>query len=144
MPPTTYTYYSLDNFRNRQMSPLRTLCRSIDCQSVPSSQRFVNKHRRASAIFSYFSLSFPDTLSRRKRYCSVSKKAQPQRGGMFIETLSGPDAKPQRGDMCIKKMLSFDRLPYGMFQPHLHPECGCLLNLHLWYLINSIQIIHLR
>ncbi len=60
-------YYSLDNFRNRQRSPLRTLCRSIDCQSVPPSHRRVNKHRRAAAIFSYFSLSFPDTLSRRRR-----------------------------------------------------------------------------
>ena len=65
-------FYSLDNFRNGQRSPLRTLCRSIDCQSVPPSQRLVKKHRRAAAIFSYFSLRFPDTLTRRKRYYTNS------------------------------------------------------------------------
>ena len=32
----------------------------------------------------------------------ISKhKAQPQRGGMFIETLSGPDDKFPRGATCV-------------------------------------------
>ena len=88
---------SLDNFRNGQMSPLRTLCRSIDCQSVPPSHRLVNKHRRAAAIFSYFSLRFPDTLTRRKR-CCVSKKAQTQRHRMCIDrALRGQSLRGAKG-----------------------------------------------
>ena len=87
-------YYSLDNFRNRQRSPLRTLCRSIDCQSVHPPHRLGNKHGRASAIFGYFPLSFPHTLTQRKRDC-VSKKAQTQR----------------RPRMCI------DRAPAGVKAP---------------------------
>ena len=57
-------------------SPLRSLCCSIDCQSVPPSHRLVNKHGRASAIFGYFSLSFPQHANSEKRYC-VSKKHRP-------------------------------------------------------------------
>ena len=76
--------YSLDNFRNGQRSPLRSLYRSIDCQSVPPAHRLGNKHGRASAIFGYFSLSFPQTRTRRKRYC-VSKKAQTQCHRMCID-----------------------------------------------------------
>ena len=94
---------SLDNFRNRQRSPLRALCRSIDCQSVPPAHRRGNTHGRASAIFGYFSLSFPHTLTRRKRYC-VSKKAQPQRRPRMCKT-APPRSSPSGAKGVSEKTL---------------------------------------
>ena len=78
---------------------------------MPPSHRLVNKHRRAAAIFRYFSLSFPDTRTHRKRYC-VSKKAQPQGHRICIDrALRGQSLSGAKG-VSEKTLYSGAGFPY--------------------------------